>query len=96
MPPLQAEVDVFSRNLAERRYRENGLSDVTWALCSAVPEFATVLAAFAGLALPSDAPVRVEREVEPGAGSRVDISCSVDSAILFIEVRIHDRNYHLR
>src|SRR5262245_7796833 len=96
MSSLSIEVTDFFSRLAERRYRENDLSDVTWALFHEVPRFAAFLADFIGITMPPGVPVNVEREVGLGADSRVDISCSVASATTFIEVKIYDRNYHLQ
>lgn len=93
---LSTEVADFFSRFAERRYRENELSDVTWALCHAVPKFAEVLAQFIGIEVSSGTAVKVDREVDLGAGNRIDISCSVDSVTIFVEVKIYDRNYHLR
>ncbi len=96
MSSLSIEVTDFFPRLAERRYRENDLSDATWALCHAVPRFAAFLADFIGITMPPGVPVNVEREVSLGVDSRVDIRCSVASATTFIEVKIYDRNYHLQ
>jgi len=54
------------------------------------------LAEFVGTAAPPGTAVKVEREVDLGAANRVDLSCKIDSETIFIEVKIYDRNYHLR
>ena len=93
---LSTEIADFFSRFSERRYCENDLSDVTWAMCQAVPRFAEVLAEFVWSPTPLGTVGKIEREVDLGAANKVDISCNVDFVTIFIEVKIYDRNYHFR
>jgi|GEM_PF-4262677 len=94
-PDPSSDVIAFLSHLAERLYWENNLSDVTWALCQANPNFAAALAQFVGLEVPKGGSVRVEREVYLGDGNRIDIACRLDAVTAFVEVKIYNRDHHL-
>lgn len=94
-PTTSASVEHFFSRLAERRYRENDLSDVTWAMCNAMRDFGSALANFADPSIPFGATVEVDREVDLGQGCRVDFACRSESGAVFIEVKIYDQNYHI-
>jgi hypothetical protein len=96
LDPL-ALVHIFFRHLADRRCRENDLSDFTWAICESVPDVARIISESVGAQVSEDSIIRIEREFELGGGYRVDFASFVDkSPTIFVESKIYDRNYHLQ
>src|SRR5437660_7898412 len=95
---MQADtlVTTFFHELAERRNRENDLSDLTWALCETLPGVARSLCRFFGLGAPDSSTIRIEREFDLGNGCRVDFAWLVSGRPrLFVENKIYDQDYHI-
>ena len=90
-------LNLFFAALAGRFYKENDLSDVTWAMCEASPAFKRLwIRFFFGDALDPDAVVNIDREVpSDDRGGRVDFYLQTRTGETFlIEVKIGDRNQH--
>jgi hypothetical protein len=67
-------LEEFFRDLASRFYKENDLSDLTWALGRNCEEFLKLLVLFFGFNLSPDFPAEIVREDSLGEGCRSDIS----------------------
>ena len=81
--------------LSKRAYKENDLSDVTFALCEADAAFKKFFLDFFFGAENLDASeVVLEREVAYPDGSRPDFVIRTGSEVCFVEVKIWDCNHH--
>lgn len=89
------ETLLFFYRLAERRNRENDLSDITWALFRASRPFATAFAQFLGITNLSVSSLDISRETPLGDDSRVDLVVTHGDHTTYVEVKIYDTNYHL-
>lgn len=91
-------VSSFFFNLADRRRKENDLSDITWAMCQTIPAFQKAWLDFFFKDFDLDAILCIEREfyAEKDCSSRVDfyIESSKDPMPFIIEVKINDRGHH--
>jgi hypothetical protein len=85
----------FFRDLASRLYKENDLSDLTWALGKNCDEFLKSLMVFFGFNFNPGLPTEIIREDSLGDGSRPDISIENGDTVFLIENKIYDRNYHI-
>jgi hypothetical protein len=88
-------LEEFFRDLASRHYKENDLSDLTWALGKNCDEFLKSLMVFFGFNFNPDLPTEIIREYFLGDGSRSDISIENGDSVFLIENKIYDRNYHV-
>lgn len=81
--------------LSKRAYKENDLSDVTFALCEADAVFKKFfLDFFFGSENLEASEVVLEREVAYPDGSRPDFVIRTGSKVYFVEVKIWDCNHH--
>ena len=91
-------IKLFFEYLATRRYKENDLSDITWALCHACPDFKRIFIHFFFPDLEIDLIEYFERETrdDDEGDSRVDFLIRIkgDDKPFLIEVKIGDRNHH--
>lgn len=85
----------FFRDLASRFYKENDLSDLTWALGKNCDEFLKSLILFFGFNFNPDLPTEIIREDSLGEDGRTDISIENGDTVFVIENKIYDRNYHI-
>jgi hypothetical protein len=86
------------RSLAERFHDENSLSNFTFALAKAVPQFAKFICEFFDIQVLDDDLIEVEREVTLGDTSlRVDMAFVFENGRkrFFLENKIWDREYHI-
>lgn len=85
----------FFEGLAQRKYHENDLSDVIYALCLGNPQFKKFFLDFffadQELSVETSS---IEREVSYPDGSRPDFVIRADGKIYFVEVKIWDRSHH--
>lgn len=87
-------VPVF-QSLAKRMYKENRLSDLTFALAENIPEFRDQFLRFFWEDLePSPSPWEIRRE-HPLDNYAVDFSFKSGDATYYIENKIFDKNYHV-
>lgn len=93
------ELNNFFLYLGIRLYKENNLSDITWALLQASDEFKQLFIKFFFPEI-EDNHIKyindIEREKRDNSekGSRVDFWIRTDSAQYIIEVKISDKNQH--
>ena len=81
--------------LSKRAYKENDLSDVTFALCEADAAFKKFfLDFFFGVENLDASEVVLEREVAYPDGSRPDFVIRTGAEVCFVEVKIWDCNHH--
>ena len=87
----------FFNILAQRLYKENDLSDVTWTMCQTSPAFMELWVHFFFPGLDLSTVESIEREIPDsnGEGSRVDFLINiVGQKPYLIEVKIWDQNHH--
>ncbi|MGA2318759.1 MAG: hypothetical protein ABSG71_20620 [Thermodesulfobacteriota bacterium] len=85
----------FFRDLGGRLYKENDLSDVTWAMARNCEVFLKVFADFFNFDFNPDQPTEINREDSLGESGRPDFSIENGDAVFLIESKIYDRNYHI-
>jgi len=83
----------FFSNLAHRFYKENDLSDITWALSEAHPEFKRLFLSFFFSEIDDVSEITLSREVSE-EDSRPDFSFEVGNSKYIIEVKKFDKDYH--
>lgn len=83
----------FMEHLAERRYKENDLSDITYALLLSDEKFKTCFFQF--LTIPIDQILEIKRECKFD-DSRPDFIISMKNGTFYlIEIKINDRHTHI-
>lgn len=86
----------FFQGLSDRMWKENGLSDITYALCRGNSVFLRFFTDFFFHEFNLDpASLSIEREYDDGRGNRPDFRVTDRrNGVFFIEVKIWDRNHH--
>lgn len=91
-------INTFFSSLSSRMWKENDLSDITWAMCQASPTFLECFVHFFFPEVDIHSIIDFVRESpdEQDGGSRVDFLFRVqdDATPYLIEVKINDRNQH--
>lgn len=83
----------FFDSLSVRMYKENDLSDITWALCIASPMFREFFLRFFFPDIKIDPNVEIEREVSK-EDSRPDFIIHNYGVLYLVENKINDENHH--
>jgi hypothetical protein len=84
----------FFSLISNRLYKENNLSDLTWALCKTSRTFLNLFLKFFGFTVDETAKMQVIREFPEGL-DRPDLTITQDRNKFVIEVKIDDQNYHM-
>ncbi len=86
----------FFQGLSDRMWKENGLSDITYALCRGNSVFLRFLTDLFFHEFDLDpTSLSIEREYDDGQGNRPDFRVTDRrNGVFFIEVKIWDRNHH--
>lgn len=85
----------FFKVFSERAYKENNLSDVTYALCEACVEFRQYFLDFFFSDFCLDARhVEFEREHSDNSRQRPDFWIKTEKGVFIVEVKIRNRNHH--
>lgn len=93
---MQTDVQKFFQGLGDRFWKENNLSDVTYAMCRGSKVFFQFFLDFffsGELALDAE-DAEIAREVDDGKGNRPDFRIETRKGIFYIEVKIWDRWQH--
>lgn len=89
----QEELKTFFTKLADKFRKENDLSDITWALCEAFPDFEKLFLSFFFVEITDTAGITLEREYSRGI-SRPDFFFKHNKTEYIIEVKKGDMNDH--
>lgn len=93
---MESYTNSFFRNLGDRIYNENRLSDVIWALCKSSPEFMKLfLNFFFGESIAHESHIEIHREFASG-NCRVDFWIKNEGITYIIEVKIGDTQHHFK
>jgi len=84
----------FFALISNRLYKENNLSDLTWALCKTSRTFLNLFLKYFKFPFDETAPLQIVREVSEG-WDRPDLTVSQGKHQFVIEVKIDDQNYHM-
>jgi hypothetical protein len=87
-------IDDFFSNLSIRLYKENNLSDITWAVCQADDEFQSLFLSYC-FGQENFQSVTLSREY-PKESSRPDFYFKHNDIDHIIEVKIYDQNHHFK
>jgi len=89
-------IEELFENLGKRLFKENPLSDFTWAMAESCENFLQTFMKFFKFKLNPDAPLEIFREDLFDDGSRPDFVIQNGDRLFVVENKIYDTNYHFK
>jgi len=89
------QIENFFSSLSDRLYKENNLSDITWAICQADNEFQQLFLNYCFNEAFDSHPITLCREFT-SESSRPDFYFKYNDIEHIIEVKIYDQNHHFK
>lgn len=86
-------INLFMQHLSYRMFKENDLSDITWAMCNTSPQFRDYFLHFFFHEMKIEKNVIFDREISKD-NSRVDFIIHNKDETYIIENKINDKNHH--
>ena len=86
-------IKLFLENLSYRMFKENDVSDITWALCNTSPRFRDYFLHYFFPEMQVEKNVTLDREISKD-DSRVDFIIHNKNETYIIENKINDKNHH--